>query len=349
MNKGNSESNDSRRARINAEAADWVIKQSYDFSPEDQDAFFEWLAADPDHAEAYQQRQETWKHLDILADWRPEHSLKTNRDLLDGDKAKQPTQNKYLVWALATAAVLTLGCLLGLSILTNGFSGSLKLSAGEYALGYERHVLEDGSTVELNLGSQATVDFSKDRRLVVLESGEAYFTIAKDPKRPFFVMANGVSVQAVGTVFNVQIRNDSIDVLVTEGRVRVQPEDYDGSSEEDNARVRELTAGQQTIYDFDTDVCCPEVTTLSDAELENKLTWLKQVLYFDAAPLSDIVFEFNRRNYRKLVIEDPTIEDTRLTVTIRPNNIDDFVELLPAISDIRAERMGDSVIILRSK
>ena len=41
MSRGNTESNDTRRARINAEAADWVIKQSYDFSPEDQDAFFE--------------------------------------------------------------------------------------------------------------------------------------------------------------------------------------------------------------------------------------------------------------------------------------------------------------------
>ncbi|MDB2499499.1 FecR domain-containing protein [bacterium] len=352
MSRGNTESNDTRRARINAEAADWVIKQSYDFSPEDQDAFFEWLAADPDHADAYQQRQETWKQLDILADWRPEHSLKTNRDLLDGDKVKKPSQSKFPAWVFATAAVIALGCLLGITVLSDAFSEPTKLSSGEFALGYERHVLEDGSVVELNLGTQATVDFSKDRRLISLQSGEAYFTIAKDPQRPFTVMANGVSVQAVGTIFNVQIRDDSVGVLVTEGRVRVQPEDYDQSLAQDaseTAFVQELSAGQQTVFEIGTDQCCLEVSTLSDLELEHELTWLKQVIYFDAAPLSDIVFEFNRRNYRKIVIEDPTIEDTELTVTIRPQNIDDFVELLPAISDIQAERMGESVIILRSK
>ena len=351
MSKGNSESSDARRARINAEAADWVIKQSFDFSPEDQDALFEWLAEDPDHAAAYQQRQETWKHLNILADWRPEHSLRVNRDLLDGDKSDQRRGRKLSPWVFAAAAVLALGGLLGVTILSNNLKETSQLSSGEFALGYERHVLDDGSIVEMNLGTQATVDFTEDQRLITLESGEAYFTISKDPDRPFIVSANGVSVQAVGTVFNVQIKGDTVDVLVTEGRVRVQPDDYDATvaAQEELIRVRELTAGQQAIVEIGTDQCCPEVSTLTDSELENKLTWLKQVIYFDATPLSEIVFEFNRRNYRKLVIEDPTIEDTLLTATIRPNNLDDFVELLPAISNIRAEEMGDSVIILRSK
>lgn len=352
MSKENSDPNDSRKARINAEASDWVIKQSYDFSPDDQDAFFEWLAADPDHADAYQEHQETWKHLDILADWRPEHSLKVNRDLLDVNQTGSRSPKRSKLWLFGAAAVLTLGCLLGVSVFTDTFSGPIKLSSGEYALGYERHVLDDGSIVELNLGTQAVVDFSDDQRLITLVSGEAYFTIAKDSERPFIVTANGVSVQAVGTIFNVQIRDDSVDVLVTEGRVRVKPEDYDETVAGEGVldeRVQELTAGQQTVVELSSDPCCFEVTDLSDSELEDELTWLKQVIYFDAVPLSEIVFEFNRRNYRKLVIEDPTIEDTLLTVTIRPHNIDDFVELLPAISDIRADRMGDSVIILRSK
>ncbi len=60
MSMENHESGKARRIRIKREATDWVIKQCYDFTAEDQDAFFEWLAADPEHAEAFQQRQDTW-------------------------------------------------------------------------------------------------------------------------------------------------------------------------------------------------------------------------------------------------------------------------------------------------
>ena len=109
MSKGNSESPEARIARIKQEASDWVIKQSYDFRPEDQDAFFEWLAADFEHAEAYQQRQETWNRLDVLADWRPEHSFRPNPDLLEGNQRVRGSKRKLLTWAFASAAVFTLG------------------------------------------------------------------------------------------------------------------------------------------------------------------------------------------------------------------------------------------------
>ena len=83
MKKKNPDSENEKRARIKKEASDWVVKQSFDYSPEDQDAFFEWLAADPQHAGAYASHQEAWKRASILADWRPAHSLKPNPDLLD--------------------------------------------------------------------------------------------------------------------------------------------------------------------------------------------------------------------------------------------------------------------------
>ena len=68
MKKKNPDSENEKRARIKKEASDWVVKQSFDYSPEDQDAFFEWLAADPQHAGAYASHQEAWKRASILAD-----------------------------------------------------------------------------------------------------------------------------------------------------------------------------------------------------------------------------------------------------------------------------------------
>jgi transmembrane sensor len=349
MSKGNNHSEDSRRTRIKQEASDWVIKQSFGLSAEEQDTFFEWLAADPEHAELYASRQKTWKHLDILADWRPEHSLKPNPDLLDVAIQRKRRWGKFIRWS---AAILLLGCVFWFTVLDDAFSAPTKLSSAEFARGYERHVLEDGSVVELSLGTQGTVKFSKLNRLVTLESGEAHFTIAKDATRPFVVMANGVVVQAIGTIFNVRMSEGSVDVLVTEGRVKVASRKFDEPADDvvpPQEPFQELTAGQNTIINLKEEDPNPVVQTLTETELDSKLTWLKQVINFDAAPLSDIVFEFNRRNYRKIVIEDPSIESTKLSVTIRPNNIDDFVDLLELTSNIRAERIDNSVIILRSK
>ncbi len=352
MSKGKQESTEIRLARIKQEASDWVIKQSYDFSPEDQDRFFEWLAADPEHAEIYQKRLETWKQLDILADWRPEHSLKPNPDLLEVNEVNSRPLKGLLFWASTVAAVFILAGVLWFTVLEQAVSGPVKLSPGEFAYGYERHLLEDGSIVELNLGAQAFVDFDQDIRRVMLESGEAHFTIAKDVNRPFVVMANGVAVQAVGTIFNVQIQKDVVGVVVSEGRVRVRSETSDepvvAQHSSDNS-VHELEAGQETIINLSEENAQPLVLTLSESELEEKLTWLKQVIHFDKASLSEIVFEFNRRNFRKIVIQDPSIESTQLSVTIRPNNIDDFLTLLELTANIRVERIDDSVVVLRSK
>jgi transmembrane sensor len=54
-------------------------------------------------------------------------------------------------------------------------------------------------------------------------SGEAHFFVEKDPQRPFVVNAAGIDVRAVGTAFNVRIDPAAVEVLVTEGRVRVDP------------------------------------------------------------------------------------------------------------------------------
>src|SRR5581483_9214616 len=87
--------------------------------------------------------------------------------------------------------------------------------------GYERQTLADGSVVELNGNTQVQVAYSPAERRVRLVQGEAHFTVAKNKRRPFWVEAQGVSVRAVGTAFNVRLDPQRVDVLVTEGRVPV--------------------------------------------------------------------------------------------------------------------------------
>ena len=97
-----------------------------------------------------------------------------------------------------------------------------------------QRTLEDGTVVELNKGAVLAVEFSARVRRVRLERGEAHFTVTKNPARPFIVSARGMDVVAVGTAFNVRLDSAVVEVLVTEGRVRVSemPEAAAGAAEE---------------------------------------------------------------------------------------------------------------------
>ena len=72
----------------------------------------------------------------------------------------------------------------------------------------------------LNTDSELSVDYSGDNRIIHLSRGEVNFDVAKDPHRPFVVYAGDGLVWAVGTAFNVRLIEDSVDLTVTEGRVK---------------------------------------------------------------------------------------------------------------------------------
>lgn len=70
---------------------------------------------------------------------------------------------------------------------------------GEYTV-----VLSDGTKVYLNAASELKypVQFDSKKRQVHL-SGEAYFEVARDTNRPFYVVTDAVRVKVYGTEFNV--------------------------------------------------------------------------------------------------------------------------------------------------
>lgn len=84
--------------------------------------------------------------------------------------------------------------------------------------------LSDGSNVWLNAASSITfpTQFSGTTREVTIK-GEAYFEIAHDKKKPFMVTNGDLSVQVLGTHFNVKTYSDgpTFQVTLLEGGVNV--------------------------------------------------------------------------------------------------------------------------------
>ena len=345
MNRGEGNREAAKIERVRKEASDWIAKHDRGFSGREQDAFFDWLAADPLHAELFEKRRAVWKELNVLADWRPEHSLEPNPDLL----AVQSTRSVG-AWFWAVTAAAALLCV-GLFVSWSSQQGDavVMLASGEGAQYYEYHVLEDGTAVELNRGAQVSVRFSKDKRIVDLLSGEAYFTVSKDQRRPFVVRARGAVVQAVGTAFNVSLNSDTVEVLVSEGKVLMNPSiatTVDSLIVETEPLVRALTAGQRSRVNLDEVEKAPVVEEVSLEEMEARLSWKNEMLDFTDAPLSDVILEFNRRNHTQIVIGDSELNGLKVNAALKPQNVECLVDLLEMFEGVRADRNDATKVVL---
>lgn len=79
----------------------------------------------------------------------------------------------------------------------------------------------EGTIIALNGDSRIILD-DKNPRSALLEQGEALFTV-KHSAKPFEVMAGGIQIRDLGTIFNVRLEPNSLHVAVKEGAVLVDP------------------------------------------------------------------------------------------------------------------------------
>ena len=116
---------------------------------------------------------------------------------------------------MAVAAMLLAAVFVG--VLFVGLPQTYRTGVGER----EVVALADGSKLSLDADSAVSVRFTPSRREMVLRKGRARFTVAKDPLKPFTVLAAGKTVVAVGTEFSVERLDGQVRVILYEGKVSV--------------------------------------------------------------------------------------------------------------------------------
>jgi len=336
---------DASLERIEHDAAAWVLRCDRGLTPAEQDAYSEWLAADPRHCAQLARHRQHWGRLDKLAQWMPEHSAQPNPDLL-APPPRRPLRYVPVALTLAVAAAVAVFLFVPRSHEAEpapGRAPAVAKVAPPAASG--QRVLDDGTVVELNRDAAVTVQFTAAERRVRLERGEAHFTVTKNPARPFIVNAAGIDVRAVGTAFNVRVESAAVEVLVTEGTVRLDSRPEIASATP-APLVPALEARQRAVVSMGVAAPPPQIDTLTAGEIERVLAWQHRLLNFTSAPLQEIVAEFNRRNSVQLVVIDPELAAVRISASFRSDNIDGFVTLLEAGFGARAERRGDGKIVL---
>ena len=340
MNPLRHDSSSDDLAVINDAAAAWVARRDRGFTAAEQDEFLQWLAADPRHGERFAWHQRGWNQLAHLAQWCPEHASDPNPDVLAPARRQRP-RSRLLRWALPLTLAAAAAAMIMLQIDRPTAPMAPPAKSVTADLAYRQQVLDDGSLVELNHGATVEIAFSTRERLVRLVQGEALFTVAKNPDRPFVVEAGGVQVRAVGTAFNVRLAHDAVDVLVTEGRVQLT------RPASPLAETPILAMGERALVPRS--AAAPTRTSVTRDEIDRALVWQPRLLEFAATPLVEVAEAFNRRNRVQLIVADPALASLPIGTSFRSDNVDGFVRLLEVSFGIVAERRENAIWLHRAR
>jgi transmembrane sensor len=320
-------------AAIDDAAAAWVARHDRGLTAAEQDEFGQWLAADPRHGERFARHRRGWNQLARLALWRPGHADEPNPDVL----APPRPPPSGLSWRWIAPAALAAAALALVAFLPRGHPPESARAVAEAS--YRQEVLDDGTLVEFNRGAEVRVAFTPAERRVQLAHGEALFTVARNPARPFVVEAGGVTVRAIGTAFSVRLGPAGVDVLVTEGRVQVE------RAAAPLPIAPPVAAGHRVVVPFAGEAPAA-IAAVTPEEIDQALLWQPRLLEFVSTPLAEVAAEFNRRNRLQLVVADEALRALPIGASFRSDNVDGFVRLLEASFGVAAVRR-EGVITLR--
>ncbi|MFL5298521.1 MAG: FecR family protein [Phenylobacterium sp.] len=316
-------------ARV-ASAADWLARLSApDLADAELAEFDAWLAA-PANASAYDAALAVSLELQaaasaILADLARPRRHPSGRPIVG-------RRGWLVAGGLAAAATIALAILPFTAIAPT--TQSLATGKGEH-----RSIkLADGSTIDLNAGSTLTVALGAHERRVVMGDGEAVFDVAHDPARPFLIAAGDRTVRVVGTRFDVRRRGGRLSVAVERGLVEVDP--TLGAP----GRGFRLHPGQR----LDHLEGAPDValTLVDPAQIGG---WKTGRLIFRDQPLAEVVADLNQQFATPIVIDDPTLAQTRVSGVLVLDDQAAVIRRLALLAPIKALPSPQGVTLRRDQ
>ncbi len=211
--------------------------------------------------------------------------------------------------------------------------------------GVKAHLtLPDSSQVWLN--SDTRIEYPDTFELSVRNvtiSGEAYFSVVKNPQRPMVVKTKkGFSIEVLGTEFNVKAYEDDN---------RAQATLYSGEinllRERDNKIVSTKVEPNQTII-IKTEPAGINVSKVLKETPADESAWKEGKIIFDSTPVSELIKTLERWHGVEFIVKDQEILNYKITATFNSESIVQIMDLIQLTSLIKYE-VQNRKVILRKK
>lgn len=303
---------------LSDQAIDWVVRlHSGVAGTPEWDGFLAWRALSPAHEAAAQEAEALWDGLGT-AGVRVRAEGKAGRGRI--------TRRAFMAGGVIAA--------FGLAATASGPLRRRMLADYSSGVGEAREVmLPDGSRAWLNSSTALALDYSGPRRGIRLLEGQALFTVMPDPARPFVVAAANGWTRAVGTVFDVDMRADSVAVTVVEGVVAVGIDGGppDGTTMRADQTVRYGRGG---------------ITTPQSVDATMATAWRRGKLIFNRRPLEDVVSELRRHTHAQIVIAGSSLKALEVTGVFDLNDPQSVLETIEQTLPVRVLRLPLLNVIL---
>lgn len=192
--------------------------------------------------------------------------------------------------------------------------------------------LPDGSRVWLNSASTIsyTSDYNSKERRVCLQ-GEAFFEVASNPGLAFVVHTHDMTVEALGTKFNVRayVEDPYIVTTLVSGKVR--------TSAGDETEI--LLPEQETRYDKHTGI----MTKTEVRDAAHMVPWMSNEILFTGNSLREIAGILERMYNVTVIFDDAEIAGYTYTGLVRNNSLPNVLELISSTSPVKYRMSADTI------
>lgn len=208
--------------------------------------------------------------------------------------------------------------------------------------------LEDGSQVWLNPESELKFanPFAPEQREVWL-TGEAFFAISENAKRPFLVHAGLITTKVLGTSFRVRsmARNADVEVAVRTGKVAVYEQAKAGKAQSTkNGNGVILSPNHRVMFSAESRLF---VTSLVENPVVLKLPEASQnaSFVFDDTPLQDVLMQLENAYSIDIEVERRSLNDCPLTANLGRKSLYAQLDLICAAIEGAYEVKGTTILI----
>lgn len=309
-------------------------------SAEENEQLMDWIAADKKNGQVFEEVKQIWLGAERITDPGSIHALAKLRSKIaaEDDTYVQTKSRRILLYRFAAAAAILVAVIATWRI----FSFRQPLREVSYLKevtlsGQKKEViLADGTKVVLGPESSLSYpeSFEKNSRMVSVE-GQAYFEVSKAPHLPFIVQTSVLTVQVLGTHFNVNAGGEQSlsSVALLEGAVKVKLKE----------KINEeylLKPGEELSVNHSTH-------EVSQHPLDSAavLGWQNNVLIFKNEQFGSAAYRIEKMYGVKIVFKDPAAANTRLYATFRNQPLPDVMEMICTSGVLVYHQEGDTIYV----
>lgn len=197
-------------------------------------------------------------------------------------------------------------------------------------------VLPDNSFVKLNGNSMLRygVNWSEGITREVWVDGECFFEVKHTADHQKFIVhtSSHLRVEVLGTKFNVKSREYKSEVMLTEGKVKLNMQD--------NAEISSVFLEPGELATMDNQ-------KLSKRAVRQKqyTSWVTNKLFFDQTPLGDVAMLLKETYGLNVTFEEPALTTRELSGEISSATADDILYAIAETFGLQVKKNGNDVSI----